>query len=205
MACYNRRNNSECRFLTSKDGFNWSDVFPNKNIEKLIPCETDFIFKDGFWYFVSRNEFGKFGTYGTEIYKFDKDGNLVLHKHIDLKMDGLTLFEKDKKIYLVARRNLANRGRFLLPIKIPVFINYLISKVYYGLSLKKTAIWKLDEKNLSFDFETDLKSDGDTSYACVLQSGHDTRIFYYSSDPGKKDSWILGQFGKTSVYSVEII
>lgn len=205
MTCYNRKNNSECDFAMSRDGENWSDVFPGKNIGQILTCETDFILKNNFWYFVSRNEFGKFGTYGTEIYKFDKRGNLILHKHIDIKMDGPALFEKDKKIYLVARRNLTNHGKFLLPIKIPVFINYLISKFHYGFSLKKTSVWKLDEKDLNFCFETDLVSSGDTSYACILQSGKITKIFYYSSDPNKKDSWISGQFGKTSIYSVEVI
>lgn len=205
MACYNRRNNSECCFVKSKDGVTWSDVFTNKNVERLIPGETDFVSKNNFWYFVSRNEFGKFGTYGTEVFKFDKSGNLILHKHTDIKMDGPVVFEKDSKIYLIARRNLANGGKFILPLKIPILINYLISKVWYGLSSKKTSIWKLDEKDLSFSFETDLISGGDTSYACILRNGPSTKIFYYSSDPVKKDSWIQGQFGKTSIYSVELV
>jgi len=139
MSCYKRKNNSECDFIMSHDGANWSEVFSGKKLGDILTCETDFIFKDGFWYFISRNEFGKFNRYGSEIYKFDGDGGLIEHIHSDLKFDGPYLFEKDGEIFLVARRNLSNNGKFLLPIKPVRFFGYWISNLYYWLTAKKTV------------------------------------------------------------------
>ncbi len=204
MTCYNKKQASECYFLKSVDSVTWENVFPNGNIHKYLTCETDFIIKDQNYYFVSRNEFGKFNKYGSEIFKFSSTGKIIKHVHSKLKFDGPFLFDKKGEIFLVARKNIANNGEFLLSnIKIK-YIQYWISNLYYWFTSKKTGVWKLNNGNLETRHVMDLPSNGDTSYASVQQNKGKTKIYYYSSPLNPVKSWVQGQIGKTSIYSVEL-
>lgn len=110
-----------------------------------------------------------------------------LGRDYETRLDGLSMFSYNNRIYALGRRNPYLPGRH---------------NIGSLLGRKRTALYEVTEKGLVFI--SDLPSSGDTSYGgCVLKDGF-LYASYYSSDVGEDPPWIVGMFCPSSIMIAKI-
>jgi len=194
-------------FLTTKDGYNFEPVDPEKPIIATGGSETDFeIDRKGDLYAVIRNEAGDGKSWASKVCKAGA-GNLSDWKCVDseYKPDSPLVFKHNDEIYVIGRRSLGgpyDKGKRALPDSVET-LYYL---AHYWWTKKRTALYRLDKDTLSLEPILDFPSKGDTSFAGLVKLNENQYLMYnYSSDPEGKDRvWMSGQLHQTNIYSTII-
>lgn len=167
--------------------------------------EADFALgDDGTLYGVIRNEAGDASGWGSKVCRAEP-GDLAdwTCRSDPRKFDSPFMFWHDGEAYLVARRQLANHGRYDLGRGPGWLLRTLWNQVNYSLTPKRSALWRYVQDEDRFAFVLDLPSRGDTSFAAVIRGDPSGEfvVYDYSSDvEGEDVSWLRGQRGDTHIY-----
>ncbi len=191
-------------FLTTEDGYNFEPVNPERPVVITGLSETAFEFdEDGNLYTAIRNEGGDGKTWGSRVCKAGpEDLSDWQCKNTPYKYDSPLMFRHDGEIYLIARRNIDGvydkEQRWL-----PNTIETLYYLARYWWTPKRTALYKLDTENLTFEPVLDFPSRGDTAFPALVSIDENSYLMYnYSSPPESKDRvWMTGQLTGTQIYS----
>jgi len=191
-------------FLTTTDGYHFKPVNPAKPVVATGGSETAFEFDaQGNLYTVIRNEAGDGKTWGSKICKAEpanlSEWNCAT---TPFKYDSPLMFRHGDEIYLIARRNLDgeyDKGNRWLPNSMESL--YYLAR--YWWTKKRTALYQLDQGNLSLAPILDFPSKGDTAFpGLVPLDEHRYLLYNYSSPPEGKDRvWMSGQLTGTQIYS----
>jgi hypothetical protein len=194
-------------FLTTKDGYNFEPVNPERPVVSTGGSETAFEFDEqGTLYLAIRNEAGDGKTWGSKVCKADPE-DLAEWKCKDTpyKYDSPLMFRHNDDIYLIARRNIDgtyDKHQQWLPN--PIETLYYLAR--YWWTQKRTALYKLDKENLTFEPILDFPSKGDTAFPALVRLDEDSYLMFNYSSPleGKDRVWMTGQLTGTRIYSTII-
>lgn len=194
-------------WLQSRDGDTWTPVTESFEVFRGGSSETDFVFLDDLTLVtVMRNEGGDEEGFGSKICTASPRalGRWTCRED-PRKFDSPLLFRQGDRVYLVARRQLANDGRFDLGLDTLSFTER--SAVYqatYSTTPKRCSLWLVDRRQRTVDWLTDLPSRGDTCFASKFSAvaNQDTVVIYnYTSPlPGPDVQWFTAQAGPTWIY-----
>lgn len=196
--------------LTTDDGYDWRPVDPDRPVVHTGGAgETDFAFAaDGRLWAVMRNEAGERGRFGSLICSAPPDDITNWSCGDDpRKFDSPLVFSHGGDIWLLARRQVANDGRYDLGASwLPRDGQLLAYQAAYWVTPKRLALWKLDTDRGQVDWVADLPSRGDTAFPGIVWTGPDSLVVHnYSSPPGNDElPWVQGQLGPTNIYATEI-
>jgi len=178
--------------LQSTDGVNWtihSAIFEGKE-ERADETAIQFL-KDGRIIAASRLEAG------SSIFGSPQAGTLIsviaapfitwkqITKSNVTRLDGPNLFQAKDQVLAVGRRQPKAEGPFQ-------WMGSAISK-------KRTAVFLVKENTEGLIHLTDLPSSGDTSYAGAAVVNDKLFISYYTNDPGRDPSWLIGMLLPTRI------
>ncbi len=194
-------------FLTTTDGYNLEPVNPDRPVVATGGSETAFEFDEhGDMYTVIRNEAGDGKTWGSKVCRAEvgelSDWHCV---NTPFKYDSPLMFRHCDDIYLIARRNIDgayDKEARWLPN--PVESLYYLAR--YWWTKKRTALYKLDKDNLTFEPVLDFPSRGDTAFPALVQIDENTYRMYNYSSPlqGPDRVWMTGELTGTQIYSTYI-
>lgn len=196
--------------LTTDNGYDWRPIDPDRPVVRTGGAgETDFaIAGDGRLWAVMRNEAGERGRFGSLICSAPPDDFMDWTCVDDpRKFDSPLVFSHRGDVWLLARRQVANEGRYDLGASwLPRDGQLLVNQAAYWVTPKRLALWKLDTDRSQVDWVADLPSRGDTAFPGIVWTGPDTLVVYnYSSPLGSHDpAWVQGQLGPTNIYATEI-
>ena len=183
--------------LQSTDGLNWSlhsTIFEGRE-ERADETAIKFL-NDGRIIATTRLEAG------SSIFGSPQAGTLIsvaaapftswteITRSRVTRLDGPTLFGVGDQVYAVGR----HQPQVTSPIQ----------GMGSALSRKRTAIYLVKENAEGLIHLTDLPSCGDTSYAGVVTANGMVFISYYTNDPRRDYSWILGMLLPTRIQIAEI-
>lgn len=126
---------------------------------------------------------------------------LVPHP-VPRKLDSPNLFLWDGEPWLIARRQVANGGRYdLVPGWTPGALAMRLDQAVWSLTRKRSALYRVDPDAGTVTWELDLPSRGDTSFAAVVPEPDGSLLVAdYSSPAGGGDvRWIQGQLRGTEI------
>jgi hypothetical protein len=187
------------------DGRHWLPADPaHPVVSRGGGSETDFaLLQDGSLFGVIRNEEGDESGWGSKLCRAPKD---ALGKwdctNDPRKFDSPNVFMHDGEVYFLARRNLANEGRYDLGLGSGL-VRMLRNQLAYITQAKRCSLWRYDQATGKVGFVLDLPSRGDTCFASVLPGdATDQLVVYdYSSDiDGPELPWTAGQRKPTYIY-----
>jgi hypothetical protein len=195
---YNNTHKANLRLLSSTDGFHWTNLSKEPQLNLSSVEEGEFIFdKLGDMYGIARLESsGSLLTYASH------DSLSNWHSiYSPFKYDSSLLLDDDDDIYLLSRRSLGGKMT-----KAPKWMNEKQARNFnifmYPFSRKVTAIYRFNKVDKVLVHILDFPSTGDTAFPAVTKLGHGKYFFMnYSSDiTGPRKNWIRGQLGKTYIY-----
>jgi hypothetical protein len=195
--------------LTTEDGYNWVPVNPDRPVVRTGGgSESDFAFDDsGRLWSVMRNDAGENGRFGSLVCTAPPqditDWDCV---HDPRKFDSPLVFSHRGEVYLLARRQVANEGRYDLGSLLPPSAAFLTNQAAYWVTPKRLSLWKIDRDAQRVDWVADLPSKGDTAFPGIVWTGADTLQVYNYSSPitGPDIAWVQGQLGPTNIYVTEL-
>jgi hypothetical protein len=123
------------------------------------------------------------------------------------KYDSPLLLRSGGKVWLIARRQVANDGLFDLGVDASWQQNHLDYLLAYSATPKRCALWQVDPATRSVSWVLDLPGKGDTCFPDAIEDGEDAFVVYnYSNDPdGAELTWFEGQSGETNLYRQRLI
>jgi len=194
----------EIYFLTTKDGYNFEPVNPNKPVVATGGSETDFeIDSQGELYAVIRNEAGDGKTWASKVCKAPKpditDWKCV---ETEYKPDSPLVFKHKDKIYVLGRRSpdgaYDKQKRWMVDS-----IETLYYLARYWWTKKRTTLYQLDKETLNLKPILDFPSKGDTSFPALISLDENSYLLYNYSSPvdGPDRIWMSGQLHPTYIYS----
>ena len=196
--------------LTTKNGYDWTPLNPARPVVHTGGAgETDFAFDNsGRLWSVMRNEAGEKGHFGSLLCSAPPtDITDWTCSYDPRKFDSPLVFSHNGEIWLLARRQVANGGRYDLGAS---FLDrdqqLLVNQAAYWVTPKRLALWKVDTTHGVVNWVADLPSRGDTAFPGIVWTGPDSLTVYnYSSPPGDDSiAWVAGQLGPTNIYSTPI-
>lgn len=200
----------EVELLTTDDGYDWQPLDADRPVVHVGGAgETDFtIDDDGRLWAIMRNEAGERGRFGSLICQAPPD-DLSNWSCVDdpRKFDSPLVFSHRGEVWLLARRQVANDGRYDLGARwLPRDAQLLAYQAAYWVTPKRLSLWKLDTERAQVDWVADLPSRGDTAFPAIVWTGPDDLVVYnYSSPPGDDGmAWVQGQLGPTNIYATPI-
>ena len=199
----------DVEMLTTDDGFDWRPWNPARPVVHTGGAgETDVaIDGDGELWAIARNEGGERGRFGSLICSAPA-GDLTDWTCTDdpRKFDSPLVFSHRGEIWLLARRQVANDGRFDLGLTAPRDAQFLAYEAAYWITPKRLALWKLDRSTRTVNWVADIPSRGDTAFPGIVWTGPDNIEVYNYSSPIHGDDlpWVAGQLGPTNIYVTEI-
>jgi hypothetical protein len=194
-------------FLTTENGYDLTGVVPEKPIAWPNPSETAFSFDDDDnLYIAMRSGELQGDAFGSQVCKATPDN------YAEWTCTGTTykysspfMFTHDNEIYLIARRNMDgvyDKGKSWMPDS--------MEGLYYEArnwwSGNRTSLYQLNKDTMVMDVVFDFPSKGDTAFPGLVNIDENSYLMYnYSNDPEGKDYiWMMGQLGKTNIYSTVI-
>jgi hypothetical protein len=195
----------EIRWLTSTDAETWTPAVPGSEvIQAGGGSETDFVFLDnGDLIGVTRNEAGDELGFGSKICRADVDDLATWDCVGDpRKYDSPLLFQRNGRIWLVARRNVTDSGNYdLFRDDLEPGDQYYLYQIAYWNQPKRCSLWEVDPDALTVEWVLDLPSRGDTCFPETVDLDGEVLLYNYSSDPEGPDlSWLEGQMAPTMIY-----
>lgn len=200
------RDPMDVELLTTENGFDWYPVDTSKPVVYVGGgSETDFEFaQDGRLIAVSRNELGDDTGWGSLICEAPAEAISNWEcKNDPRKFDSLLIFRQSGEIYMLARRQVANEGKFDLGWRfLPDPLEHLVYEAIYWFTPKRTSLWRIDEENLTVEWVLDLPSKGDTAFPAIVRRSEREIVVYNYSSPleGWDKPWVAGQLGPTGIY-----
>ncbi|HWJ97944.1 MAG TPA: hypothetical protein VNQ33_07270 [Acidimicrobiales bacterium] len=193
----------------SGDGRRWVPADPVHPAVHDGGAEADFVqLPDGRVTAVVRKE-GPEGGWGSDIVlapHFDR--TTWITRHDPRKFDSPYLFLDQGVPHLIARRQVAFRGRYDLGLSwLPDGVRTKANQLAYWLTPKRTALYRIDPDALTATWLADLPSAGDTAFvgSVATADGQGHLVFNYSSPVERRWwPWFVGQLCPTHVYSVEL-
>lgn len=196
----------EVHWLKTTDGRTFEPAVPGKSAVLVGgSSETDFAFlPGGDVVAVARNEAGDADGWGSKICRAPASALGDWSCASDpKKYDSPLVFEHQGDVYLIARRQVANDGKFDLGMDelSPAEQSTEYQKQYWSTP-KRCALWKVDPDALTVSHLIDLPSNGDTCFASEVRlSATERLVFNYTSPLDDPElGWNDGQFGPTSIY-----
>jgi hypothetical protein len=196
----------QVHWLTSTDGWKWEPVVPGQPaVLEGGGSEADFeLLEDGTVVSVVRNEAGDGGGWGAKVCRAEASAPGRWHCRNDpRKFDSPLLFQRDGKLYLVARRHLRGSGAYDLQMRrLPAGLQTMLYQLDYWRYPKRCAVWTVDPQSLEVTWQMDLPSRGDTCFPAVSDAGPGAVNVYNYSSPldGPDLPWVAGQLGRTEIY-----
>jgi hypothetical protein len=198
-------------WLKTDDGRNFEPVIPKEPIVlQGGVSETDFAFvDDGSLIAVSRNESGDEASgFGSKICRAEADDlgtwNCISDKK---KYDSPLVFSHNNRVYMIARRQVANEGNYDLGQDDKTLEDRATAyQLEYWSTPKRCSLWTIDDQTLAVEWLLDFPSNGDTCFASAVQLNDNQYLVYnYTSPLDDLDiSWRDGQFGPTSIYGLTL-
>jgi len=187
------------------DGRHWLPADPaHPVVSRGGGSEADFaLLPGGSLFGVIRNEEGDEAGWGSKLCHASSPALGAWTCTSDpRKFDSPNVFVHDGEVYFLARRNLANDGRYDLGVG-QGFLRMLRNQLAYITQAKRCSLWRYDRATGSVGFVLDLPSRGDTCFASVLPGDAPDRlvVYDYSSDiAGPELPWTAGQRRPTFIY-----
>lgn len=187
------------------DGRHWLPADPaHPVVSHGGGSEADFaLLPDGSLFAVIRNEAGDEGGWGSKLCRASRTAlGAWICTGDPRKFDSPNVFVHEGEVYLFARRNLANEGRYDLGVGSGL-LRMLRNQLAYITEAKRCALWRYDMATGTVGFVLDLPSRGDTCFASVLPGDAPDRlvVYDYSSDiAGPELPWTAGQRRPTFIY-----
>ena len=199
----------DVEMLTTDDGFDWRPWNPARPVVHTGGAgETDVaIDGDGDLWAIARNEGGERGRFGSLICSAPAaDVTDWTCTDDPRKFDSPLVFSHRGEIWLLARRQVANEGRFDLGLPAPRDAQFLAYEAAYWITPKRLALWKLDRSTRTVNWVADVPSRGDTAFPGIVWTGPDSIEVYNYSSPIHGDDlpWVAGQLGPTNIYVTAI-
>lgn len=196
--------------MTTDNGDSWRPAFGGDGmVLQSGVSETDFAFTDTGLVAVGRNEAGDADGWGSKICRAYYSDLSKWECQVDRrKFDSPLLINNGDDVYLVARRQVANKGRYDLGLRLlDTTQQNALYQVVYSLTPKRCALWKVDASQLAVSWIQDLPSAGDTCFPSAIEID-DNRfdIYNYTSDyeKGAQWPWLKGQLSPTKIYKVTV-
>src|SRR5205823_4013932 len=123
------------------------------------------------------------------------------------KLDSPLLFRDGDDVLLVARRQVAFRGRYDLGWTWPAPPQRTrLYQFIYWATPKRTALWRVDPESLELTWLTDLPGRGDCCFPALVQNGPGRFTVYDYSSPLDRANrpWFFGQRGRTLIYEIDL-
>jgi hypothetical protein len=195
----------EVDLLTTANGYDWVPVNPARPVVHTGGgSEADFAFDgDGRLWSVMRNDAGERGQFGSLVCTAPSvditDWDCL---HDPRKFDSPLVFSHGGEIWMLARRQVANDGRYDLGAVLPPAAAFLVNQAAYWVTPKRLALWRIDRAARRVDWVVDLPSRGDTAFPGIVWTGPDSLLVYNYSSPidGPDLAWVQGQLGPTNIY-----
>ncbi len=200
----------EVYWLKTEDGYRFEPVVPSQPVVLVGgSSETDFAFlDDGAVVAVSRNESGDDTGFGSKICRAEASALGDWRCASDpKKYDSPLVFRHRDRVYLIARRQVANDGNFdLMRDDIPPEDRGVAYQTEYWNTPKRCALWQVDGAALTVKHVLDLPSNGDTCFASVVPLSDRHYLVYNYTSPLDDPllPWNDGQFGETFIYRLTL-
>lgn len=193
---------------TTTDGSTWGPIDPSRRVAHVGGSETEIIDAPGGGFVAVTRKEGPYGGWGSDVCLVPDDLVSPWERHsFPIKLDSPFAFRHDDGVYLVARRQLANGGRFDLGWSKPdVQRRTKLYQAMYWLTRKRTSLWTIETDPVQVRWLTDLPSRGDTCFPAVVGEGAGRFTVYNYSSPidGRDRRWVSGQLGPTWIYATEL-
>jgi hypothetical protein len=192
---------------TTDDGRVWRSLDPDAPVAHVGGTETDIVeAPGGGWVAVTRME-GPHG-WGSDVCRADEPGarNWRTRRHPN-KLDSPLMFRAGNDVLLVARRQVAFRGRYDLGWTHPAPPRRTrLYQLLYWATPKRTALWRVDPVTLDVTRVCDLPGRGDCCFPALVPTGSDRFTIYDYSSPVDRPNrpWFAGQLGRTSIYEIDL-
>jgi len=199
----------EIEMLTTTDGFDWEPWNPDRPVvHRGGAGECDVALDgDGMLWGVARNEAGERGRFGSLICSAPADDLTDWTVTDDpRKFDSPLVFGHRGEVWMLARRQVANGGRYDVASNGGRDRRLLVNQFRYWVTSKRLALWRFDRERRAVEWVVDLPSRGDTAFAGIVWTGADAMLVYNYSSPidGPDLPWFAGQLGPTRIYSTEV-
>lgn len=195
----------DVELLTTTDGRHFAPLNPARRaVLSGGASETDFtLLEDGSLFAVARNEAGDASGWGSKLCTAPAtDVSNWTCRSDPKKYDSPLVFSHDGEVYVVARRNRTDDGRYDVASG-PRPYRTLRNQLAYITSAKRCALFRWNRESNELGFVLDLPSRGDTCFPSVIDGGneHEKVLYNYSSDVEGPDlPWAAGQRAETFVY-----
>jgi hypothetical protein len=193
--------------LTTDDGWDWKPLDPAHPVSHVGGTETDLVdAPGGGWIGVTRLE-GPDG-WGTDVIR--SPGGRAddwITRRLAAKLDSPLVFRAGDDVLCIARRQLAFGGRYDLGWRRPrAPRRTLLYHAIYWATRKRSSLWRIDTDTLDVEWLVDLPGYGDTCFPALIDDGDGrfTVYNYTSRLDGPDVPWIVGQFGHTDIYEMEL-
>ncbi|HVZ88899.1 MAG TPA: hypothetical protein VHG72_18155 [Polyangia bacterium] len=195
----------DVELYATADGRHWQPADPaHPVVSRGGGSETDFaLLPGGSLFGVIRNEEGDETGWGSKLCRATAGALGAWTCTSDpRKFDSPDVFTHDGEVYLFARRNLANDGRYDLGAG-SGFLRMLRNQLAYITEAKRCSLWRYDPDGGKVGFVLDLPSRGDTCFASVLPGEKPDQIVVYdysSNLDGPDLPWTAAQRRPTFIY-----
>jgi len=194
-------------WLTSGDGRAFAPAVPGHPVVlEGGTSETDAVLlDDGALVAVSRNELGDDLGWGSKICRAEPDAPGDWRCAADpKKYDSPLVFRHGAAVYLIARRQLTEDGRYDLERRdLSPEQQTSEYEAAYWVTPKRCALWRVDPDALAVSWVLDLPSAGDTCFPGLVELGGGRYLIYDYTSPLDGDldiSWMEAQFGPTEIH-----
>lgn len=204
MSCYYSKNLylpggvSKVFLFESREGVHWEKIIDKPLFKSDYVTETEFIITNKDLIGVAREEgFGSYVFSGT----MDNLDNIET-RYTRTKHDSPVMFSYGKDIFMISRVNRSGQADRQIAF-LPKCVRRFINLICYSLSRKRTGLFYLDRDKLVFRQIAFIFGKGDTAFPAVTQIGAGKFLVVNYSTPQEKGDlpWIIGQLGRTELYS----
>lgn len=202
----------EVHWYASEDGLTWAPAVGDDPVVLAGGgSEVDAeLLEDGSLVAVVRNEAGDEDGFGSKICTAPADDLGTWTCATDpRKYDSPLMVQDAGRVWLIARRHLANGGHYDLGQEdLSLSDRFFANQGAYWQSPKRCAVWSVDPATRTVTHVTDLPSRGDTCFPEAVRAteGPGWWVYNYSNDPEGEDlSWIAGQVAETGVYRQRVV
>ncbi|HZN15307.1 MAG TPA: hypothetical protein VFB78_13620 [Acidimicrobiales bacterium] len=192
---------------TTDDGWSWRPLDADQPTSHVGGTETDLVeAPHGGWVGVTRLE-GPEG-WGTDVIHSPggRPDDWVTRRYPN-KLDSPLVFRVGDDVFVVARRQVAFGGRYDLGWRRPSpVLRTTLYHLAYWVTRKRSALWHIDVTTSELLHVADLPGQGDTCFpGLVTNAAGDVTIYNYTSPlDGPDRPWLLGQLGRTAIYTVDL-